>query len=33
MDTYTYHCSMIIAVEIIYVNIIDVQADLSVQIT
>ena len=28
-----YHCSMIIPVEIKYVNIIDEQADLSVQIT
>ena len=28
-----YHCSMIIPAEIKYVNIIDVQADLSVQIS
>ena len=28
-----YHCSVIIAAEIEYVNIIDVQADLSIQIS
>ena len=33
MDRYMYHCSMIIAAEIKYINIIDVEADLSVQIS